>query len=317
MTIQLLWNPHLQIIGLKLPWNEQLQKTPGGGASALVANTRLKPHFSSRRPDHLQIIVLSTRCVSRGAAGGRRTLRAPAEDSFQPPQHAVQVRHGAQVGQAAQPDASVMAADEFFQPLSVHPERSRRSPERPPRSRGRAHPPALREAVAPGCAGGAKLFRRRANREPFELGKDARSVGAREPLGLRRAPAGEYVHVIVAQPAVGFRPQLQLSRPEMPERLQPAELRGGDRRVGLEQPGHFPSLLIRCARAGEAPVARRHACSPCACRQLVGALLADAARPSVGALLAAPAGFECTRGAVQNLHFVVDRGLAYVYKYTV
>ncbi len=62
--LQLLWNVHLQIIRLKVPWNEQLQKIPGGGASALVANTRLKPHFSQRSPNQLQIIGLKLK--SRG-----------------------------------------------------------------------------------------------------------------------------------------------------------------------------------------------------------------------------------------------------------
>ncbi len=38
MCLQVLWNPHLQFIGLKVPWNEHLQKTPGGegGPSCLL-----------------------------------------------------------------------------------------------------------------------------------------------------------------------------------------------------------------------------------------------------------------------------------------
>src|SRR5712692_9877297 len=47
---QLLWNVHLQIIGLKVSWNEHLQKVPGWRGSALVANAGLKPNFSLRRP---------------------------------------------------------------------------------------------------------------------------------------------------------------------------------------------------------------------------------------------------------------------------
>jgi len=33
MRLQLFWNVHLQIIGLKVPWNEHLQKIPGAGGS--------------------------------------------------------------------------------------------------------------------------------------------------------------------------------------------------------------------------------------------------------------------------------------------
>jgi hypothetical protein len=56
--LQLLWNVQLQIIGLKVPWNEHLQKTPGVGASAVVANAELSPHLSLRRPEQSQIIGL-------------------------------------------------------------------------------------------------------------------------------------------------------------------------------------------------------------------------------------------------------------------
>ncbi len=38
MRLQVLCNAHLQIIGLKVPWNEQLQKTPGGRGTSEVKN---------------------------------------------------------------------------------------------------------------------------------------------------------------------------------------------------------------------------------------------------------------------------------------
>jgi len=69
--LQLLWNPHLQIIGLKVPWNETVTKMPGGGASALVANTRLKPHFSQRSPNQLQIIGPKLKSRGTNACCGR------------------------------------------------------------------------------------------------------------------------------------------------------------------------------------------------------------------------------------------------------
>jgi hypothetical protein len=47
-----------KIIGLKLPWNHTVAKIPGVGRSALVANTRLKPHFSPRSSHQLQIVGL-------------------------------------------------------------------------------------------------------------------------------------------------------------------------------------------------------------------------------------------------------------------
>jgi len=56
MRLQLLWNAHLQIIGLKVPWNEHLQKIPGGRVSTRVANARLRGD-SCRA--HVHLVVLS------------------------------------------------------------------------------------------------------------------------------------------------------------------------------------------------------------------------------------------------------------------
>jgi hypothetical protein len=56
--------------GLKLPWNDTPTKIRGEGASALVANTRLKPHFPRRGPDQSQIIGL--KFESRGTKTFKR-----------------------------------------------------------------------------------------------------------------------------------------------------------------------------------------------------------------------------------------------------
>src|SRR5712692_11157184 len=45
MCLQVLWNLHLQMIGLKAHWNQHIQKTPGGRGPALVANAGLKDGF--------------------------------------------------------------------------------------------------------------------------------------------------------------------------------------------------------------------------------------------------------------------------------
>src|SRR5712692_7651146 len=46
MRLQVLCNPQLQIIGLKVPWNDTLTENTGGRGGMLVANAGLKPHFS-------------------------------------------------------------------------------------------------------------------------------------------------------------------------------------------------------------------------------------------------------------------------------
>ncbi len=74
--LQVLCNPQLQIIGLKVPWNEQLQKIPGGRGGTLVANAGLNPHFSLRRPDQGaqfrgSIFVLNYFDLSRSSAASQ------------------------------------------------------------------------------------------------------------------------------------------------------------------------------------------------------------------------------------------------------
>ncbi len=65
--------------GLKLPWNDTVTKIPGGGASALLANTTLKPYFSQPSPNQLQIIGLKlnsrgTNTYKKCRAGGHFPL---------------------------------------------------------------------------------------------------------------------------------------------------------------------------------------------------------------------------------------------------
>ena len=73
MYPQALWNLHLQIIGLKVPWNEQLQKTPGGRVSTGVANAGLKDGFCCA---HLHLVVLSQlTCKTHNCVRPSRTHR--------------------------------------------------------------------------------------------------------------------------------------------------------------------------------------------------------------------------------------------------
>jgi len=86
--LQVLCNPQLQIIGLKVSCNQHLQKIPGGRGPALVANAGLNPHFSLRRPDQASqfrgsIFVLSCFDLSRSSAPSQQAA-AGSDDARRP-----------------------------------------------------------------------------------------------------------------------------------------------------------------------------------------------------------------------------------------